>query len=533
MHRIFTVPELVIAILTEFSQTHRLAYGPLTVCKNWADITMDLIWREVCDPSLIFDLLAPVGDLLMPVGEQSEGDDGTYEFEFSFESLPTPSGWARFDIYRRRIHVLDNMILCATYRHVINDVAVLRPDAIPFLPNLTELAWSCPNGDLWRESVFFMHEGITKLTLKLREVETYGTILQYFEHIASRMSRLQSFALDFSDRGVNASQARIGPALAWLLPKLRFLKTLILSPSTDLYTVICSTASLPNLETIDIHIEPHMSKSSFIISSPTSPITLSSKLQSLTLAIPYPDATTHIFCTEFAVMTKLSLQSHKPESQISTRKLTMAISLRCKSLRDISLLSNALHLTGDKLDLSPDERITLADIQPLFGCRNVIRFSIDHPCPLQLTNSDIRHILQNWEMLSELSLNPSPIYLSPSDVSHTYSDWETLAFVVEHGRNLEGLGLYLNGYAKVPPHTGMPPLPKLKKLSVGTSKLPSKMRDVLGPVMFLSRFLTLQCWFHYSYECPDRAGWDILGDLPDSFIQVRMEERELARTRVC
>ncbi len=65
MHRIFTIPELVTAIITEFVSNGTrgsLVRGPLTVCKLWADITMDLIWRQIGDPSAIFRLLAPVED---------------------------------------------------------------------------------------------------------------------------------------------------------------------------------------------------------------------------------------------------------------------------------------------------------------------------------------------------------------------------------------------------------------------------------------------------------------------------------------
>ncbi len=118
------------------------------------------------------------------------------------------------------------------------------------------------------------------------------------------------------------------------------------------------------------------------------------------------------------------------------------------------------------------------------------------------------------------------------DVSEPYSDWETLAVVAEHGGHLERLGLHLDGFAKIPPCVGMPSLPRLRELSLGTSKLPSKMKDVLGPARFLSQFLTLQCQIDYAYDYPNRAGWHILSELLESFIRVRMEERDLARARV-
>ncbi|KAK0243688.1 hypothetical protein EDD85DRAFT_169735 [Armillaria nabsnona] len=535
MHRLFTIPELVTAIIRELAWMQPLVNGPLTVCKLWADIVMDLIWQDINDLRTIFRLLAPVEE------QASEDEDVVHDLYCSFKTLPTPSGWARFDLYRRRVRALDNNhdeVLYMGFRPVISDIAVLRPDSMAFFPNLTELYWSYAHGDLWRESVFFMHKGIKKFSLMLWLGESGGqeTILQYFEHIAMRMPHLQSFNLNLCPYDATAeSQAHIGPALSWLLPKLRFLTALTLPPMIDAYSVISSTASLPNLETINANIDVTIDRSLFSVSAPSPPtsnVTLSCSLQSLSLGISYSEATTHLFCTEFPVLIKLSLWSHKPESQISTRTLTRAIALHCKSLRDISLVADALDAPADGLDLLTDGRITLADIQPLFDCRSVVRFSIAHVLPLQLTNNDIRNLLQNWGTVVDLSLNHSPSRMLPLDASERYSDWETLVVVTEHGGHLEHLGLHLNGFAKIPPCVGMTSLPKLKQLSIGTSKIPSKMKDVLGPARFLSQFLTLQCRLQCSYKCLDRTGWDILSELLESFIRVRMEEQEFARTRV-
>ncbi|KAK0504488.1 hypothetical protein EDD18DRAFT_1134057 [Armillaria luteobubalina] len=532
MHRLFIIPELVTAIIRELAWMQPLVRGPLTVCKLWADIVMDLIWHDINDLRTIFRLLAPIEE------QPSDDEDVVHELYCSFKTLPTPSGWACFDLYRRRVRALDNNhdeTLYMSFRAVINDIAVLRPDSMAFFPNLTELFWSYVHGDLWRESVFFMHKGIKKLSLMLWLGEPGGqeTILQYFEHIAMRMPHLQSFNLNLCPYDASAeSQSPIGPALSWLLPKLRYLTALTLPPMVDAYAVISSTASLPNLQTINANIDVTIDKTLFSVSTPnppTSNVTLSYGLQSLSLGISYSDAATHLLCTEFPALTKLFLWSHKPESQICTRTLTRAIVLRCQSLRDISLIAD----TADGFDLPPDGCITLADIQPLFGCRNVVRFSIAHSLPLQLTNDDITNLLRNWGSVVDLSLNhsPSPSHVLPPDASEPYFNWETLAVVAEHGGHLEHLGLHLDGFAKIPPCAGITPLPKLKQLSVGTSKLPSSMKDVLGPARFLSQFLTLQCRVQCSYKCPDCIGWTTLSELLDSFIRVRMEEKELARTQ--
>ncbi|PBK63051.1 hypothetical protein ARMSODRAFT_1024345 [Armillaria solidipes] len=408
-----------------------------------------------------------------------------------------PSGWARFDLYRHRVRVLEDATY-TNYHSVMSDIAVLGFDSTVFLPNLTDLSWLYIQDEVWRDSVF-MHEGIETFTLmlELRDPGISEPILLYFEHIAARMPRLQSFTLHLGSRH-EAYQGHLKLALSWLLPKLQFLKVLELTPilDSDLYDVTSSTASLPNIENIDAHINKYMNRSLVIASPPTSPITLSCKLRSLSLEISYFDAAAYFLSTEFPVMTKLSLQSYKPESRKSTRTLTRTISLRCKFLRDISLISDAFVSTANEHDLPPDGHITLTDIQSLFHCRNVVRFSVYHACPLPLTNDDIKNILQNWDTLKEPFLNPSPTYLLPSDVSHPYPDWETLAVIAEHSGHLEGLGIYLNGFAEVPPRASMQSLPKLMRLKVGTSELPSKTKDA---ARFLSQLLTLQCRVHCSF----------------------------------
>ncbi|KAK0221361.1 hypothetical protein IW262DRAFT_1459564 [Armillaria fumosa] len=215
-------------------------------------------------------------------------------------------------------------------------------------------------------------------------------------------------------------------------------------------------------------------------------------------------------------MTKISLQSYKPESPTATRTLTRTLSLCCKFLSDIS---DAYNSTENEYNLPPDGRISLTDIQSLLHCRTVVRFRIYHACPLQPSNDDIKSILQNWDTLKELVLNPSPTHFSLSDVSHPYSGWETLAVIAEHSGHLEKLGLYLNGF----PEVSMPSFLQFIQLKIGTSTLASKTKEA---ARFLSQLLTLQCRIHRAFASPDRAGWGTLSELLDSFIRTRTQEQE-------
>ncbi|KAK0187564.1 hypothetical protein F5146DRAFT_1140988 [Armillaria mellea] len=272
MQCIFTIPELVTAIITEF-----FAMG---------GHSMDLIWRQIGDPSDIFRLLAPVED-------RRADKDVFYDWNCSFKTLPMLSGWAR-------------LIYTDT-----DDIAVLELDSEVFLPNLIDFSWLYVQDDLWRDLVLFMHEDIETFTLmlELKDAAIYEPLLQYFEYIA-------------------AHQGHLKPALSWFLPKLQYLKVLEITPMLNLYDAISLTASLPNIEAIDARINKHMSRSLSFASPPTFPVILSSKLRSLSLSISYFGATTHLLCTEYPTMTKLSLQSYNSESPKATRTLTGTISLR-------------------------------------------------------------------------------------------------------------------------------------------------------------------------------------------------------------
>ncbi|PBK63056.1 hypothetical protein ARMSODRAFT_551847 [Armillaria solidipes] len=131
-----------------------------------------------------------------------------------------PSGWARFDLYRHRVRILDDTSMYTSYHSIISDIAVLKLDSTVFLPNITDFSWLYVQDDLWRDSVLFMHEGIETFTLMLElgDGAIYEPILQYFEHI-----------------GRDAYQGHLKPALSWLLPKLRYLKVLEITPMLDLY----------------------------------------------------------------------------------------------------------------------------------------------------------------------------------------------------------------------------------------------------------------------------------------------------------
>ncbi len=75
MHRLFTIPELVTAIIRELGWMQSHVHGPLTVCKLWADIIMDWIWHDVNDLRTIFRLLAPVEE------QPLDDDDGFYDLQ--------------------------------------------------------------------------------------------------------------------------------------------------------------------------------------------------------------------------------------------------------------------------------------------------------------------------------------------------------------------------------------------------------------------------------------------------------------------
>ncbi|KAF8833151.1 hypothetical protein BDN67DRAFT_1017888 [Paxillus ammoniavirescens] len=92
-HLLF-VPEVVDVIFNFLDRKTNLTNA--FVCKQWSQIALDVVWKEVDNLIQLFSLLKPICRVLC----QPE------RAEYLFEAMPDANGWLRFKRYASRVRCL-------------------------------------------------------------------------------------------------------------------------------------------------------------------------------------------------------------------------------------------------------------------------------------------------------------------------------------------------------------------------------------------------------------------------------------------
>ncbi|KAF9244498.1 hypothetical protein BU15DRAFT_85881 [Melanogaster broomeanus] len=140
-HRVLFIPELVDIIFNSLDRKTNVTNA--RVCKEWSEIALDVIWKEVDDLVQLFSLLKPV-----------------------FESLPEANDWFRFERYASRVRCLrfrsdkcrDDII------DLLDDVARTRT-SLEILPNMHTLEWIYIHDDYMERCKLFLHRRLRHLTV--------------------------------------------------------------------------------------------------------------------------------------------------------------------------------------------------------------------------------------------------------------------------------------------------------------------------------------------------------------------------------
>ncbi|KAK0433957.1 hypothetical protein EV421DRAFT_1360492 [Armillaria borealis] len=505
MHRALTIPELVHEIFSHVG-TSDLASSVSIVCKQWSDISTDIIWRKLDD-------LQPLLRLIGEIEVNACPERGRGHFSCKFTSLY--EDWGRFDFLSRHVQVFTLSISSIDYQPALSDIAMLRSGMV-FLPRLKELEWYGCEGDSWKSSVFMMHEGITTFTLSVPwglSNEGYTHTAQCFGFIAARMPRLEYLHIDsimYRDPDISL----LGLALEPVVSKLTSLKSISFPLFTNTFSIIAEMSTLPHITSIIIEND------SFSLHIPSFPPGLScslpSRLGTLYTSTTFGDAT-RLFNTDLPHLSDIHLESGQSEVPSTVHHLARLISHCCRDLRELQLVSRQTtqEFTGSSFDC-----ITIADIAPLFSCSAMEALTIVHAFPLLLPDSDIRTLLTRWPALKVLNLNSSPSSFSRGGNNLPLPEWKTLTTFARYGTNLVELGLYMNGLVDVPDHKDAYPFAQLDLLIVGTSDI----RGSHDEARLLSYILPSGCTI--IVDSMIDPGWEQIIPLISVLQQVREEERE-------
>ncbi|KAK0217583.1 hypothetical protein EDD85DRAFT_362707 [Armillaria nabsnona] len=508
MHRALTIPELVHEIFSHVN-TSDLASSVSIVCKQWSDISTDIIWRKLDDFQPLLRLIGETEVNACP-------EWGRGHLSCKFTSLY--EDWSRFDFLSRHVQVFTFSGPPIDYQPALSDIAMLRSGMV-FLPRLKELEWYGCEGDSWKSSVFMMHEGITTFTLSIPwglSNEGYTHTAQCFGFIAARMPRLEHLHIDsiiYRDPDIISL---LGLALEPVVSKLTSLKSISFPPFTNTFSIMAEMSTLPHITSIIVENE------SFSLHIPSFPPGLSCSLPSrlgiLHTSTTFGDAT-RLFNTDLPHLSDILLESGQSEVPSTMHRLARLISQCCRNLRELQLVSRQTTqgFTGSSRDC-----ITIADIAPLFSCSAMEALTIVHAFPLLLPDSDIRTLLTRWPALKILNLNSSPSSFSRGDNNLPLPEWKTLTTFARYGTSLAELGLYMNGLVDVPDNKDAYPFAQLDSLIVGTSEI----RGSHDEARLLSYILPSGCEIIADPMMDPDFKWEQIIPLISVLWQVREEERE-------
>lgn len=311
MHRALTIPELIHEIFS-YVTTSVLASSVSIVCKQWSDISTEIIWRKLDD---LTPLLRLIGEI----------EVNPYPGHLSCKFTSLYEDWSRFDFYSRHVRVLSLSGSSIDYQPALSDIAMLRSGMV-FLPGLKELAWSGWERDIWKSSVFMMHEGITTFTLDVPwglSEEEYAHTAQYFGFIVARMPHLEYLRVHIDAVGAHDSGSlQLGSALERFVWKLTSLKSISFPPFSNTFAIITATSTLPHITTILVKDRLYpMHTPSF---PPGLPCTLPSCLVAFHASMTFGDATS-LFNTDLPHLSCISVESGQSETPPTLHRLARLV----------------------------------------------------------------------------------------------------------------------------------------------------------------------------------------------------------------
>ncbi|KAF8068091.1 hypothetical protein FPV67DRAFT_1669955 [Lyophyllum atratum] len=493
------------------------------VCKQWSELALDALWKEVSDLHRIFSLLSPLETVI----------DEVYGFARPLET----SDWRRFERYRRRIRTLSYLSSEAGYtlhQSVFDDIARSRM-SLDILPCLHALEWDAPLS----QCVLFMHKNIKSFAVTLpREIAGAHS---FFEDVAARMPNI--IHLDLRLRFSITSIENLTINLVQNLTKLQKLTL----PRFCFTTKIAEAVShLEDLEAIEyeyfeqqgcgvsedvMHFKPSLTEGSF------------PSLWDLNITVLFDDAT-NFLDTSFAPtnLTSLFLESLIIETPTKVLRLITAIAENCQALKTLALVSLVDSSTFATQVPNKDDSITMDTLRPLLTCPNLASLDLIHHRPLHLQQEDMEEIATSWPDLEKLFLNNEPVYMERSTLT-----LQALLPFARHCPKLHTLGLFIDATAADIPPSSDPasayqdiPFKALRRLSMGVSIIGEE-----GPVaLFLSRICPLDCivvsgiTWHMSFDFvmeimdivrPRCEKWTMVRDFLPLLTRSRMEERAWAR----
>ncbi|OBZ72753.1 hypothetical protein A0H81_06681 [Grifola frondosa] len=497
----WTINELLFIILSHLDD--RSLSKVVTVCKQWSEIALDILWRDVVDLRRLLSILAP----FTRKSQKSTFSQGLAAV-YVFGRKPQASDWQRFQRYALRVRrILYNQrpTLKARRRHlsasVFEDIATTCPTPEVF-PNLHSLTWCYCTPDRQPLSLVFMHEKVKHLSLQLYRSQIIP-LSPYLEQVVARSPSVTHLEL--------RSDSPMSDLEDDLVPFLRGMQALqeLLVPMYCLTSrVISALSELANLSAVGFAKPAELGngdREDVVQFAPTCGEDAFPSLRRLCFSSHIPDAI-RFLTGDFSHLTKLYVHTIAIAATQDVREFFVTVQDRCHDLQEFFV---DFIIGPDSPLIFPatpaHQRPNVDTFRPLFSCRRLRKFEFRWDLPLNLTDQDAEELASNWASLEVLLLNCEPVPLAEAGGPHL--SLRALLPFARHCPDLRHLGLYVNATAPYLAHFMAQPQPvvpfsRLEKLTIGLSAI-----DHAEPAaLFLSQLLPLGCEIIAGLRWPDAYG---------------------------
>ncbi|KAH7925778.1 hypothetical protein BV22DRAFT_406666 [Leucogyrophana mollusca] len=517
--RVLFIPELVDIIFSFLDRSHNV--NNACVCKNWSEIALYFIWKEVDDLARLFNLLRPI--------EKKRT-------RYVFQGLPDAHDWTRFQKYAARVRRL--RFAEHTCRRdmlpILDDIARTRT-VVDILPNMHTLEWIFFSAEYKERSILFMHKGVTNFAVSVPSLQ-HGH--PSFTDMCARMPRLTTI-----DLRIPFAMHLIEAEVISMLRSLPDLKKVVLPEYHITSAIFTQLSQMRHIGVVQFEYGERqgMGDSQDVVSfQPTLAEGAFPALWDLNLTAGFGDVD-RFLNADFAPIniTSLYIDTHSPQTPTDVHTLLTTLSQNFHNLAQLFL--NLLHHEPESIDLVPDLQLNFNTLKPLLSCPNLVTFELQHEYPVDISLSEIEELASRWPSLESLVLNEGPFVLHDFNL-----DLRALLPFAQHCPNLRRLGLFLNATAAEIPAHEVKPFRALRTLLMGVSQA----RDPDAVALFLSQICPPGCQLHYGVtwetfgdavclslhqdvlaEVAVRClPWARVEDLLPLLIQLRREEREKTRS---
>ncbi|KAF8815660.1 hypothetical protein BYT27DRAFT_7079524 [Phlegmacium glaucopus] len=490
------------------------------VCRQWSDIALGVLWREVDDLYFLFRILAPLKK--------------TVEENYEFERSPLPDDWKRFMKYSTKVRLLSHQTTSTHPLHQsIFDTIARTRTTLNILPNIHTVHWQNPNLNL---CIIFMHANIRHFTFIIPINFATDSPRPFFLEITSRMPHLTNLDIRSSVPMHTIETEMI--SLIEQLPKLKK----ITFPRFYLTTKVAESLSrLSHLEIIEFQYSAEQGCGDSTDVTPFIPNLTECAFPSLwdhSMTTTFDDAARFINAKFSPTnLTMLYIDSDFIETPSSIHNFLSVVAENCQLLQSLALVSLRDASSVPDIDQATDDDITLDVLKPLLKLPGLLMMELVHQHQLALNQVDIELLASSWPSLETLILNNEPVHLARSNLT-----LKALLPFAKHCHKLTHLGLFLDATTDHESfgQVNLIPFYNLKRLSMGVSIIADSdsvalcLSCILPPWCKLDSGITWdegnEISTSISLKVEERCQtWSKVAEMLPMLCTLRMQERERSR----